>query len=116
MARSAEQTWAALSKRVSVTLSRLVRAHEHTQELVGISTSLLRDARRIRSKSPTQTNTADIAWSSGDGLTQCRVVAHARDQHEVTVTVRGDTLVSRIFADPVEATDEAERLRHAFIG
>src|SRR5262249_7754126 len=54
-------------------------------------------------------------WSSEDGLISCSVVARTASAHEVAVTMAGQVVASRVFMDPVEATDEAERLRHLFL-
>ena len=50
-------------------------------------------------------------WVSRDGTVSCSVIPHAPSFHEVALLHLGRVEYCRGFIDPVEATDEALRLR-----
>jgi ketosteroid isomerase-like protein len=54
-------------------------------------------------------------WSSPDGRIVCAVIPYSSSLHELTLIRDGQLASAKAFVDPVEATDEAERLRHLFL-
>ena len=96
-------------------LARMMRAWERARHLIDKSHSLRRTSHDIRLDIKPAALTNDcIVWASEGGNTQCLVIPHAPDEHEVVVTVNGEVVSRRTFADPVEATDETLRARRLF--
>jgi len=142
MHRKQRGTVTKLADRVSATLSRVVRAWDRAWQLISESRHLRQTSADLRrdkpqletfgaviSTDPSGPNSSGaphvdprkslddcVIWKSDDGAIVCCVIPHVSDNHEVTITVHGRMLNAFNFADPVEATDEAERLRKLFIG
>ena len=96
--------------RVAQNMRRMISAVEASERVISES-KRHRERRRARLSH----HAADTeAWSTPDRSIVCRVVARAPFIHEVELTVNG-TITTRVFDDPVEAADDASRLRRTFL-
>jgi hypothetical protein len=104
-----------LAARVADNLRRVVRTLEESTRL--ISLSIRNRERRLRERSPNMAHrSADaVVWSSPSQDLVCRLIARTTFAHEVELIVDGQVRVTRVFNDPVEAADEASRLRRLFL-
>ena len=105
---------APLAVRTSENLRRVIRAIEESTRVVSESMRL-RD-RRQRQRTPTVPH-PDVfpVWSSPERGLACRLIARTASIHEVELTMKGAVIAVRVFNDPVEAADEASRLRRLLL-
>jgi hypothetical protein len=100
-------------------LRRTVEALQQSAQLIAESRRVRTASEELRSArvpaSDTDAATRQAIWASPDKLISCAVIAYTPTSHEVVVNMAGQVVASKVFLDPVEATDEAERLRHLFL-
>jgi len=78
--------------------------------------SIRRREQRQRERPPNGPCRTDaVVWADTGDTIVCRVTPRAASLHAVEVIVNGRVIVARAFDDPVEAADEAARLRRHFL-
>ena len=83
-----------------------------------MSARLLRTGKRLCEDAAALIDPVDAkyrVWASDDGTITCSVIPHAAALHEVAVLHLGHVEYCRGFHDPVEASDEAVRLRQVLL-
>ena len=109
-----------LAEQVANSWRRLVRTVEESMRLIAEPMRL--GARRPAERSPSSVDEpppppvpANIMWSNADGTTVCRVIMRTPFVHDVEVAIQGNVVDRFVFQDPVEAAEEACRLRQLFL-
>ena len=99
-----------LSIRIAHNMRRMISAVEVSERVIS---DAKRHGERRLARLPRRTPDTEV-WRTPDGTIVCRLVARTPFIHEVELSVNGQ-ITARVFDDPVEAADEASRLRQVFL-
>ena len=104
-----------LAARVAANLRRVVRTLEESTRVISLSLRNRELRQRERFPNVPHRPPDAVVWSSPGLDIVCRLIARTTFAHEVELIVDGHVRVTRVFNDPVEAADEASRLRRLFL-
>ena len=56
-----------------------------------------------------------VVWATSDGLITCAITVRSADCHELSIAAADSVMFRQTYWDPVDASDEAERLRSLYV-
>ena len=104
-----------LAARVAANVRRVARTLEESTRVISLSIRNRELRQRQRFPNMPHRSPDAVVWSTPSQDIVCRLVARTTFAHEVELIVDGHVRVMRVFNDPVEAADEASRLRRLFL-